>query len=253
VIIHPLRSSLVSPGDSLFEAFVEALQRNRIQLKSGDIVAVSSKIVATSEKALVDSTDVPTTAEARALSRAHSLPPSFVQVVMDEADLVVGGVRGALLTVKDGDATANAGVDRKNAPEGTYILWPRNADISAKKFRLAVQKKLQKRVGVVIVDSRVTPLRLGTIGFAIGTSGFRPVEDVRGEFDLSGRRIEITRRAVADGLAASAQLVMGEASEKKPFAIIRSGPVKLNSNGGIRPAKLAPEQCLYMSQILTVH
>ena len=251
MIIYPLASSIVNPGDSLYEAFVVALRRNRIRLKSGDIVAVSSKVVATSESAIVDSRTIPPSDEAGALARAHSLPPRFVQVVMDEADRVLGGVRGALLTVKDGDATANAGVDRKNAPAGTYIVWPRNSDLSAKKLRLAIAKKLRRKVGVLIVDSRVAPLRLGTIGLAIGTSGFRPVEDVRGKVDLRGRRVEITLRAVADGLAASAHLVMGEAAEKKPFVIIRGSPVQFGSDVGIRSAKLAPKQCLYMSQILT--
>jgi coenzyme F420-0:L-glutamate ligase len=250
VIVYPLESSLVKPGDSILEAFAYALRRNRVELKTGDIVAVSSKVVATSENAIVDSSQPLPSKRAKMLAIEHSLPSRFVQVVLEEADSVLGGVRGALLTIKDGDATANAGVDRKNAPRGTFVIWPRNSDKSAQKLRSAIQRKFRKRVGVIVVDSRVTPLRLGTIGFAIGTSGFRAIEDVREKLDLSGRRVGITFRAVADGLAASAQLVMGEASEKKPFAIIRGGPVRLGSIGGISAAKLPEEQCLYMSQIV---
>jgi F420-0:gamma-glutamyl ligase len=92
-------------------------------------------------------------------------------------------------------------------------------------------------------------LRLGTTGFAIGSAGFEPVEDLRGTSDLFGRRIEITLRAIADGIAASAQLVMGEASDQIPFAIIREAPVKFGDGNGVRSTKLAWNQCLYMSQI----
>ncbi|HEX4922053.1 MAG TPA: coenzyme F420-0:L-glutamate ligase [Candidatus Bathyarchaeia archaeon] len=249
MIVYPLGSSLIKPSDSILEAFTQALRRSRLELKTGDVVAVSSKVVATAENALVDSSRILPSKRARVLAVEHSLPSRFVQVVLDEADSVLGGVQGALLTIKDGDATANAGVDRKNAPKGTFVLWPRDSGRSAQKLRTAIQRRFRKRIGVIVVDSRVTPLRLGTIGFAIGTSGFRPVQDVRGEADLSGRRVGITFRAIADSLAATAQLVMGEASEKKPFAIIRGFSVRLGSDNEIGSAKLAPAQCLYMSQI----
>lgn len=250
MLVYALESPLVKPGDSILEAFALALRRNRVELKTGDIVAVSSKVVAISENAIVSPGQVSPSKRAKSLAIEHSLPSRFAQVILNEADSVLGGVRGALLTIKDEDATANAGVDRKNAPKGTFVLWPRNSDKSAQKLRSAIQRRFRRRVGVMVVDSRVTPLRLGTIGFAIGTSGFRAIEDARGEVDLSGRRIGITFRAVADGLAASAQLVMGEASEKKPFAIIRGGPVRLGSIGGIGAARLQMEQCLYMSQVM---
>jgi F420-0:gamma-glutamyl ligase len=95
----------------------------------------------------------------------------------------------------------------------------------------------------------VSPLRLGTTGFAIGCAGFEPIEDIRGRVDLFGRRIEITVRAIADGIAAAAQLVMGEAADRIPFAIVRDAPATFGSGRGIRSTKLAWNQCLYMSQI----
>ncbi len=218
-------------------------------LKTGDIVAVSSKIVGIVENRIRYLDSVRPGSKARSLARKHSLTPAFAQAVLDEADMVVGGVKGALLTVKNGDAVANAGIDRKNAPEGAVVLWPSNADLSARNIRLSIRRRSAKNVGVVIVDSRVSSMRLGTTGFAIGCAGFEPVEDIRGTLDLSGRRIEITLRAIADGIAASAQLVMGEASEQIPFAIVRDAPVKLSNGHGIRSAKLTWNRCLYMSQI----
>ena len=249
MIVYPIRSNLTKPGDAIPELFSKALARNRMRVESKDIVAVSSKIVGIAENRIRYLDSIKPGSKARSLARKHSLTPAFAKAVLDEADKLVGGVKGALLTVKNGDAVANAGIDRKNAPEGAVVLWPRNADLSAKKIRQSIRRKSGKNVGVVIVDSRVSPLRLGTTGFAIGCAGFEPVEDLRGGVDLFGRRIEITFRAIADGIAASAQFVMGEASDQIPFAIVRDAPVNLSNGHGIRSAKLVWNRCLYMSQI----
>jgi coenzyme F420-0:L-glutamate ligase/coenzyme F420-1:gamma-L-glutamate ligase len=249
VIVFPIRSNLAKPGDSVPELFSDGLARNRVRLKTRDVVAVSSKIVGIAEKRIRYLESVKPGSKAKSLARKYSLTAAFAQAVLDEADTVIGGVKGALLTVKNGDAVANAGIDRKNAPEGAVVLWPRNADLSAKNIRRSIRRKSGKNVGMVIVDSRVSPLRLGTTGFAIGCAGFKPVEDIRGRVDLSGRRIEITVRAIADGIAAAAQLVMGEAADRIPFAVVRDAPVTFGSGHGIRSAKLAWNQCLYMSQI----
>ena len=249
MIVYAISSDLVRPGDSVPELFFKALAKRRVRLKTRDVVAVSSKIVGIAEKRIRYLDSIQPGSKARTIARKHSIAPEFAQAVLDEADMVVGGVKGALLTVKNGDAVANAGIDRKNAPEGTVVLWPRNPDFSARKIRRSIQRRSGKNVGVVIVDSRVSPLRLGTTGFAIGSAGFEPVEDLRGASDLFGRRIEITLRAVADGIAASAQLLMGEASDRIPFAVVRDAPATFGSPHGIRSAKLAWNQCLYMSQI----
>lgn len=249
MIVFPIRSDLAKPGDVIPDLLFKALAKNRVRLKTRDIVAVSSKIVGISEGRIQYLDSIRPGSKARGLARRYSLTPSFAQAVLNEADAVVGGVKGALLTVKNGDAVANSGIDRKNAPEGAVVLWPRNADLSAKSIRRSVRRKSGKNVGVVIVDSRVSPLRLGTTGFAIGCAGFEAMEDIRGRVDLFGRRIEITVRAIADAVAAAAQLVMGESSERIPFAIVRDAPVTFASGHGIRSAKLAWEQCLYMSQI----
>ena len=249
MIVFPIRSNLAKPGDSVPELFSDGLARNRVRLKTRDVVAVSSKIVGIAEERIRYLESVKPGSKAKSLARKYSLTAAFAQAVLDEADTVVGGVEGAILTVKNGDAVANAGIDRKNAPEGAVVLWPRNADLWAKNIRRSIRRKSGKNVGVVIVDSRVSPLRLGTTGFAIGCAGFEPIEDIRGRVDLFGSRIEITVRAIADGVAAAAQLVMGEAADRIPFAIVRDAPATFGSGQSIRSAKLAWNQCLYMSHI----
>ena len=250
--LFALKSRLVQPGDSLPERLFESLSRTRLQVKNGDILAVASKVVSVAERNILPLGKVEPTDFARKLGRRFGLPPDFVQVVIDEADDMYGGVRGVLLTRKNGDATANSGVDRKNSPPQTVIPWPLNPHRSAEKIRRAINSKLEKKIGVVIVDSRVTPLRLGTTGLAIACSGFQPVRDERGVKDLYGREVTITFHAIADGIAAAAQLLMGETREATPFVLVRDAPAKLADNDRLMPMTLPVEDCLYMSQIQPV-
>lgn len=249
MIVYPLKAGEVRIGDSLLGHLVESLRTRRMSVRTGDVFVVSSKVVSLSEYRVRRLSIITPDLKARRLARMYSLPSDFVQVVLDEADRVIGGVKGAILTIAGGDATASSGVDRKNAPFDTVVLWPKNPDVSARKLNHKIRQRFKKKVGVVIVDSRVAPLRLGTIGLAIGCSGFGPLKDYRGNNDIYSRKIQITFQAVADGIAAAAQLVMGEADEKVPFALVRDAPIDFGSRSGMRPAKLEADNCLYMSQI----
>ena len=247
--LYPLKSELVLPGDSLAASFVGALSASGLRVKNDDIVAVASKAVSMSERNIVSLSKVRPTALARKLGRKFEMLPEFAQVVINEADVVYGGVPGVLLTLKNGDAIANSGVDRKNAPVDSVILWPVDPHRSAERIRRRLNRDLRKRIGVVIVDSRVTPLRLGTIGLAIASSGFHPVRDSRGTKDLYGRKLRITFQALADGIAGAAQLLMGESGETIPFVLVRGAPVQFGMGKRSDSMVLPIKDCLYMSQI----
>jgi coenzyme F420-0:L-glutamate ligase len=249
VQLYAIKSKLILPGDSVAARFVEALSIARLRVKSGDIIAVASKVVSLSERNIVSLANVKPTVLARRLGRRFDILPEFAQVVLDESDAVYGGVPGVLLTLRNGDAIANSGVDRKNAPGNSVIPWPLDPQRSAEILRRTVNRRLGKRVGVVIVDSRVTPLRLGTIGLAIACSGFHPVRDSRGIKDLYGRKVRITLQALADGIAGAAQLLMGETRETVPFVLVRGAPVQPGDGKGSDSMTLPVKDCLYMSQI----
>jgi len=227
VQLYPLKSKLILPGDSITARLVEALSVAKLGVKNGDIIAIASKVVSLSEKNIVSLAKVKPTISARRLARRFEMPPEFAQVVLDESDAVYGGVPGVLLTLKNGDAVANSGVDRKNAPRESVVPWPVNPQRSAATIRRTMTHKFGKKIGVVIVDSRVTPLRLGTIGLAIACSGFQPVRDARGMRDLYGRKVVMTLQSLADGIAGAAHLLMGETRETIPFVLVREAPIKL--------------------------
>ena len=247
--LYPLKSKLILPGDSITARLVEALSVAKLGVKNGDIIAIASKVVSLSEKNIVSLAKVKPTISARRLARRFEMPPEFAQVVLDESDAVYGGVPGVLLTLKNGDAVANSGVDRKNAPGESVVPWPLNPQRSAETIRRTVDRKLGKRVGVVIVDSRVTPLRLGTIGLAIASSGFQPMRDARGMRDLYGRKVRMTLQALADGIAGAAHMLMGETRETIPFVLIQDAPIKLAAGKQASSMTLPVKDCLYMSQM----
>jgi coenzyme F420-0:L-glutamate ligase / coenzyme F420-1:gamma-L-glutamate ligase len=247
--LFPLKSKLILPGDSLIGRFLEALSTAKLRVKNGDIIGIASKVVSLSEKNIISLGGVRPTPLARRLAKQFDLGAEFAQVVLDESDSVYGGVPHALLTIKNGDAVVNSGVDRKNSPGDNAIQWPVDPQHSAEMVRRTIKKKLGKKVGVVIVDSRVTPLRLGTTGLAIACSGFQPVRDSRGIKDLYGRRVLITRHAIADGIAGAAQLLMGETRETIPFVLVRGAPVQFDARKESDVMTLPVKDCLFMSQM----
>lgn len=202
-------------------------------LKDGDIVVVSSKIVATSENRIVRLADIVPSARAKALAKVTELDPRFVQVVLHEADRVLGAARGAVLTIKHGNLCANAGVDSSNAPPGYVVLLPENPDASAEKIRKELERRTRATVGVIVADSNVKPLRVGTVGQAIGVAGIVPAVDCRGERDIYGKPLRWTFRAIADQLASAAQLLMGEGAERTPVVIIRG--LRVPKRRGVPP------------------
>ncbi|MFQ5951260.1 MAG: coenzyme F420-0:L-glutamate ligase [Candidatus Geothermarchaeales archaeon] len=243
-----IRTRLVVPGDDLADLILSSLKDSGLQLDDGDILAVTDKIIAVAEGRLRDLGKIRPSKEAFRLANQYKLEPSFVQLVLEEADSILGGVDRALLTVKDGFLVANAGVDHKNAPSGHAVLWPCDPSRSAEELRRNVKTRSGVAVGILIVDSRVNPLRRGTTGLAVAHSGFRPVEDLRGRHDLYGKPLLITYFNVADDLAAAAHLLMGERDEKVPVVLMRGAPVEMVGEHGT-DGRISEEECLIMSNL----
>jgi coenzyme F420-0:L-glutamate ligase len=241
---------MIMPGDDLVEIILEALKSQGLELQDSDLLAVASKAVAVAEGRLVRLSTVKPSEKAKVLAERYGLEPSFAEVVLQEAEKVYGGVSRALLTLKNGVLVANAGVDRKNAPEGQAILWPSNPNQSAENIRRETLAKTGKRVGVLIIDSKVSPLRMGTTAQAIGVAGFKPIKDYRVEKDLYGKRIHITRHSLADDLASAAHLLMGETTARTPAVLIRNAPITLSEDFNMDSIKIPAEQCLFMQSFL---
>jgi coenzyme F420-0:L-glutamate ligase/coenzyme F420-1:gamma-L-glutamate ligase len=246
--LYAVETRVVKPGDNLVDVILDSLRKQTLKLEDNDVLALASKIVSYSQGRIVKLGDVKPSEKAKKLARKHSLEPEFAELVLREAEKVYGGVEKAVLTLKDNIITANAGIDNKNAPVGSAVLWPRNLVEWLKNFRDEINRKTGRRVAVVVVDSGLIPLRIGTVGLALATAGFNPIREWRGKGDLYGRPIMITRHAVADDLASAAHLLIGEAAEKTPIVLIKNAPVDFDDNvHGSEEMMMPFRECIFMN------
>lgn len=244
-----ISTRLIEPGDNLVDVILEATKREGLEIEDKDLLAIASKAVAVAQNRLVRLSSIEPSKKAKALAEKYELEPSFVEVVLREAEKVYGGVSRALLTLKNNVLVANAGVDRKNAPKGHVILWPLNPHESAERIRREILARTGKYVGVLIIDSKIAPLRMGTTALAIGVAGFKPIEDCRAERDLYGKRIYITRHALADDLASAAHLIMGETTARIPAVLIRNAPITPSEEFRSNSMTIPANQCLFMQSL----
>lgn len=243
--LYAIRTRTIKPGDNVATIILEALKEANIGIDEGDVLALASKAVAIAASRIVDLENVKPSEKARRTAEAFHLQPEFAELVLREADKIFGGVEKALLTLKNGSFHVNSGIDNKNAPEGHGVLLPQNPHRKADEIRRKIESSTGKRVGVIIVDSGVHPLRMGTRGFAIGISGFKPVKDYRGSKDLFRKQIYITRHALADDLAGAAHFLMGEADEGVPAVLIKNAGVELTDEDCSGDIYIPFEECVF--------
>jgi coenzyme F420-0:L-glutamate ligase len=249
--LFALKTGMVKTGDSLADVALEAMRKQNLQLEGNDVLAFASKAVSCAEGRTAKLSDVEPSEKAREMAKQYSLQPEFAELILREADAIYGGVEKAVLTLKSGILAPNAGIDNKNAPVGSVVLWPIDPKKTAKNVRGEINQKTGKNVGVLIVDSGLVPLRIGTIGLALAVAGFKPIRDTRGEKDLYGKPLVITRHAVADDLASATHLLMGEAKERTPVVLIRDAPVDYNDGayGGV-DMMMPFKECIFMKPFL---
>jgi len=245
--LYAVKTKMIETCEDLVETVIDALKRQNLHLKDNDVLAFASKIVAYAEGRIARLSDVEPSEKARELAKEFCLQPEFAELILREADRIYGGVEKAILTLKDGILAPNAGIDNKNAPSGFVVLWPSDPKKWAKKIKIEIERKTGKRIAVLIVDSGLVPLRIGTSGLALAVAGFKPIRDTRRKKDLYGKPLIITRHAVADDLASAAHLLMGEADEKTPIVLIREAPVDFDDGiyGG-SDMMIPFRECLFM-------
>jgi len=246
----PLSTPLVSTDDDLLEVILQALAKAKVSLQEGDVLTIATKIVSITQGLSIKKDEVVVSEKARQYAEITKLSPEFMEVAMRESDEVLGACFGALLTRKNGNVLPNAGADQSNAPPGTIIILPANPSKIAHELRSQLEEHFHCRIGIIIGDSRVQPLRRGTSGLALGVSGFVPVIDDRGRKDLYGREMRITRRAIADNLMSAAEILSGEVDEKVPLVLIRGAPIILTDQDLTDTMSISPDECMYFSTFL---
>jgi coenzyme F420-0:L-glutamate ligase/coenzyme F420-1:gamma-L-glutamate ligase len=204
--VHPLLDiGVVEQGDDVASLLEGPLRAH--DPREGDVVVVTHKIVSKAEGAV---------------RRIVGDEDEFKKRLVEELATSIVRRRGDLIIAETshGFICANAGVDRSNTAEGTMVLLPDDPDRSAHRIRTRLQLILGVDLGVIVSDTFGRPWRRGLTDIAIGVSGLMPILDLKGTRDWTGRQLDVTEVAVADELAAAADLVMGKAAGI-PAALIR--------------------------------
>jgi coenzyme F420-0:L-glutamate ligase len=229
----------------LYQSIIDSL--NGVILENGDVLVISSKYISNSQNRLIDLEKVRPSADALVLSKKYQLGSRLSEVILRESDSIFGGIAGFVLTSSDNVLAPNAGIDKSNVKKGTVILYPDNPYLIAEQLRRKILLNLGVSVGVIIVDSRLMPTRIGTSGVAIACAGLEPVQDMRGQKDLDGNPLKVTLQATADNLATIANHKMGEGSESTPIAIVKNSGARLTARK-ISPTEMtiSSDLCVYV-------
>ncbi|MSV26274.1 MAG: cytidine deaminase [Nitrosarchaeum sp.] len=231
----------------VFEALLETLDKNNEKLQEGDVIVISTKYISNSQGRLINIENVKASKEGIEVSKKFQMKAEIAEIILRESDKIFGGIAGFVITSADNIMAPNAGIDKSNAKKGKLILYPKNPYLIAEQIKRKVFLKFLIHIGVILVDSRLMPSRIGTSGVAVSCAGIEPVLDMRAEKDLDGNPLKVTFQAVVDNLATIANHKMGEAAESKPFAIVRDSGAKLTDRK-INPTETAisPDQCVYV-------
>ncbi|MBI2003252.1 MAG: coenzyme F420-0:L-glutamate ligase [Candidatus Wildermuthbacteria bacterium] len=206
VTAHKTRKIIPGKESNIFDVLDEYLQKPR----EGSVVAVTSKIVAICEGSIVrigaEDKDV---------------------LIQKECELYLPRSEskyGVCLTMKNSLLVPTAGIDESNG-NGYYILLPKDPQASANAIRSHLVKRFRLRtLGVIVTDSKTTPLRRGVTGVCVAHSGFRALNDFRKKPDIFGHMLKVTQVNVVDALATAAVLCMGESKEQTPLAVLEDLP-----------------------------
>ncbi len=216
------------PKDSLYQL----LDRHLPKLKDRDIVLITSKVLAIHQ--------------GRCVKIQTDTIEEKNRLIMKEADWYVPQKKRPgqhwHLTIKNNTLIADAGIDKSNG-KGYYILWPKNLNKLLKTIWKYLRKKYRlKKLAVIAIDSHLVPLRAGTVGISTGFYGLKPLVDYRGQPDIFGKKLEVTKANMVDGLAAIGNLLMGEGREQTPIVIARGlNNIKFTNKNTSRKLLIEPK------------
>lgn len=224
----------VKAGDSIGELICDACAEEKMALANDDVLVVAQKIVSKAEGRVVALDAVRPSERAVELAKQLDKDPALVEIILGESRRIVRlGRRALIVETHHGFICANAGVDQSNVGLQRAALLPKDPDRSARAIRSVIYRRTGKSPAVVISDSFGRPWRIGTVDVAVGIAGLKAIKDERGLSDRHGYRLKAAMAAVADELAAAAELVMGK-RDGVPVVIARGFDLEKKEEGTVR-------------------
>lgn len=214
---------IIKEGDDTGEIICKCAKKAGISIQEEDIIVIAHAIISRAEGRLVDLRTVTPSEFAKTIADQCDKDPRHVEVILSQAKSIVRMKDGILIVEsKTGWVMANAGVDQSNSfGENFALLLPENSDRSAEKIRKKIHEEFGVGVAVIVTDTFGRALRSGAVNVAIGTSGIKPIIDLRGVKDLFGYMLKTTQIGIADELASAAELISGQSNEGYPVIVIR--------------------------------
>ena len=211
----------IRPGDSIGRMICDACSRQGIHLGDDDVLVIAQKIVSKAENRVVRLDDFQPSPRAVELARQLDKEAALVEIILRESRSIVRtGSRALIVETHHGFICANAGVDQSNVGKRRVALLPKDPDASARGIREEIQRRTGNHPGIIISDSFGRPWRVGTVDVAVGIAGLKAVKDERGTTDGYGYELKAAVAAIADEIAAAAELVMGK-RDGVPVVIFR--------------------------------
>jgi len=239
---------IIKEGADLGELISEAAERQGTPIQEGDIIVVTHVAVSKAEGNIINLDKIVPSPFAMTIAKEMNKDPALIEVILRESKSIIRMGDGHLITeTKHGLICANAGVDRSNIPgERKVAPLPKDPDLSAHRIRHRIKEVTGKDVAVLISDTHGRALRRGQINIAIGIAGIKPIRDRRGETDLFGYTLRIKQTAIADELCSAAELVIGQANEGIPVAIIRGYPYQKTEEASLKDLLWPKEKALFI-------
>lgn len=236
----------VQAGDDLAGQIIDAAAAQGTPIEDGDVVVVTQKIVSKAEGRVMTIDEVEASPLAVAITEGHRRDPRHTEMILRESRRVVRMDRGVIISeTYHGYICANAGIDASNIPgDNAICLLPVDPDASARRIRDTIRERLGVDAAVLVSDTFGRPWRNGAINVSIGVAGFNPVISYVGEFDPHGNELHTTTIAVADELAATAELVTGKLLGV-PVALIKGYPYERMEDADSRTIVRDPDKDLF--------
>ena len=229
------------------ELIVNAAKKQKTPLQDKDIIVITHVVVSKAEGNIINLDEIVPSEKAIEIAQKTNKDPALVEVILRESSDIVRIAQNSIITeTKSGSVSANAGVDRSNVSGNRNVVpLPKNPNASAQNIKQEIKRLTGANVAVIVSDTHGRPFRLGEINVAVGVAGFKPIRDRRGEKDLFGYVLKIKQTAIADELSSAAELVIGQADEGIPAAIIRGYNYKTDENAAATSLTRAKERDLF--------
>lgn len=238
---------LIKKGDNLGQLIAQAAEKQKTPIQENDVIVVTHVVVSKAEGNIINLDEVAPSKQAKEIASETGKDPALVEVVLRETEEIVKLSKNSIITeTKSGIICANAGVDRSNVSgDRNVVPLPKDPNLSAKNIREEIKRLTGANVAVIVSDTHGRPFRMGEINVAVGVAGIKPIRDRRGEKDLFGYVLRIKQTAIADELSSAAELVIGQANEGIPAAIIRGYNYQTAENASAKELTRPKEKDLF--------